>query len=441
MALTTKTTNAHATGNSATPLPKLAVIGAGAAGLAAARVLQRAGLMDQPEQVVILEKDTDIGGVWNYKQASKDRPMYRKLRTNLPKEVMRYREYPFPKEFSKSFVTHGQVFDYLQRFRTHFNLPVRFGCTVNKLKVLHGDDGDDNNASCVEHAQGDQPWPKIQLEWTNQQTQQDEKDTFDAVYIANGHYSLPQIPHIPGIEHFKGHSFHSIEYDEPQEFKDLRILCIGGRASGADIAREMAEAGATHVYLSDAAKKDGTVETLGTQLSWVPATTGVREDGSIEFGLDCQLYPQVDVIVYATGYDYDFPFIKEDSNLPLDSQNRRVQPLYEQLWHAKHPNVAFLGLPHSVVPFPLFELQAEACLEQWTNMCTLPNLAERMQHAENALGGEGKTNGRVSDTHYLGSKQWDYCRRMAKYGGVYNEEVEAFIATNEVCTHQFTIGT
>ena len=159
---------------SAAPSPKIAVIGAGAAGLAVARVMQRAGL----DQVLVLEKDKDIGGVWNYKQAAADRPMYRGLRTNLPKEVMRYREFPFPKRFTKSFLTHSQVLDYLKSYREHFNLPVQYGCTVNKLRVLEG------QPSCVAHSSGDEPWPKIQLEWMDQQSEQSKKDIFDAVYIA-----------------------------------------------------------------------------------------------------------------------------------------------------------------------------------------------------------------------------------------------------------------
>ena len=251
--------------------------------------------------------------------------------------------------------------------------------------------------------------------------------------MQNGHYSLPQIPPIPGIENFQGKTFHSIEYDSPADFKDKRVLCIGGRASGADIAREMAEAGAAHVYLSDTAKKDGNVETWGTRLSWVPKTTAIRPDGSCEFDLDCNIHPHVDVIVYCTGYDYHFPFIDENSNLQLTAQGRRVEPLYEQLWHAQYPNVCFVGLPHSVVPFPFFELQAEASLAQMSK-CTLPDRAERMEHADNAVGGEGMANGRVADTHYLGGKQWDYCRRMAQYGGVYNDQMEAFLTTNQVRT-------
>ena len=401
--------------------PRVAVIGAGAAGLAVARVMQRAGI----ENVLVLEKDKEIGGVWNYKQAARDRPMYQGLRTNLPKEVMGYREFPFARDTSKSFLTHADILSYLKSYREHFNLPVRFGCTVNKLQVLT------DEQSCVAHPSGDEPWPKIKLEWIDQQSEREEQDVFDAVYVANGHYSKPQVPRIPGIEHFKGKKLHSIEYDLPSDFKGQRVLCIGGRASGADIAREIAEAGAEHVYLSDSAKKDGSVETLGTQLTWVPSTISIRKDGSIEFDLECDIYPQVDVIIYCTGYDYNFPFIDKTSNLPLTAENRRVQPLYEQLWHAVYPNVAFVGLPHSVVPFPLFEFQAEACLAQMSR-CTLPVREERMDHAEKAVGGEGIPNGRIADTHYLGNKQWNYGRRMAKYGGVYDEAVEAFITTNQV---------
>lgn len=401
--------------------PRIAVIGAGAAGLAVTRVLQRAGL----DRVLVLEKDTALGGVWNHKPAAKDRPMYQGLRTNLPKEVMAYREFPFDRDvFPKSFLTHKQVLQYLQQYRDHFNLPVQYGCAVRHLRVL------EDEPSCVAHSSGDKPWPKIQLDWTDA-SEQEQTDTFDAVFISNGHYSVPEVPRIPGIEHFQGKTFHSIEYDDPKEYKGQTVLCIGGRASGADIAREMAEAGAAHVYLSDSAKKDGAVETLGDQLTWVPRTNAIRPDGTVEFDLQCGIHPHVDVIVYCTGYGYNFPFIKETSNLPLDTRNRRVQPLYEQLWHAVYPNLAFIGLPHSVVPFPLFELQAEACLAQMAE-CTLPDRSKRMQHAKEAVGGEGVENGRVEDTHYLAGKQWDYCRRMARYGGVYDESVEAFLTTNQV---------
>ena len=94
-----------------------------------------------------------------------------------------------------------------------------------------------------------------------------------------------------------------------------------------------------------------------------------------------------------------------------------------------------------MVPFPLFELQAEACLAQLKSECSLPDRSERLQHAEEAVGGEGMEDGRVEDTHYLGGKQWDYGRRMAKYGGVYDMKTAEYKPQNMVDRNKFTFGT
>lgn len=71
----------------ATQSLKVGVIGGGAAGLATARVFSRNG-----HKPVVLEKDGATGGVWRYTPNSKERPMYSGLRTNLPREIMAYRE-------------------------------------------------------------------------------------------------------------------------------------------------------------------------------------------------------------------------------------------------------------------------------------------------------------------------------------------------------------
>jgi len=63
--------------------PRIGVIGAGAAGLAATRVLSREGWTP-----IVLEKDPQGGGVWRYIPQAKDRPMYKGLKTNLPKELI-----------------------------------------------------------------------------------------------------------------------------------------------------------------------------------------------------------------------------------------------------------------------------------------------------------------------------------------------------------------
>ena len=81
----------------------VAVIGAGAAGIVAARELRREG-----HKVVVLEKDNQIGGTWVYTPCVETDPigldpgreiihssLYSSLRTNLPREVMGYTDYSF----------------------------------------------------------------------------------------------------------------------------------------------------------------------------------------------------------------------------------------------------------------------------------------------------------------------------------------------------------
>lgn len=447
------------------PHKKIAIIGAGAAGLAMARVFSRQAQEETSSSgstvIVLFEQSNDTGGVWNYQKANPvtnpsklsrhhhHHPMYRHLRTNLPKEIMAFREFPFPQHpggSSASFLTHAQIQDYLKSYRDHFELNqyIVYNAQVQHLQVL------DQTGDCKSSLSPEkEDWSQIRMEWTNTQTMQTESDVFDAVCICNGHYNLPSVPQdLLGtitnqndknaktsqakLSYFTGKVMHSVEYDEPSDFANQRVLCIGGRASGADIAREIAPY-AQHVYLSDSSlRKREHVREKGN-VSWVPTTVGFRPDGSVQFE-DCNhLRPQVDTVIFCTGYEYHFPFINDESNLELEAASRRVKPLLHQLWHAIHPNVLFAGLPHSVVPFPLFELQAEAAWAQWQDW-SLPLRPQRIKLAEADAksGGEGKVCGRIQDTHYLGDAQWDYNRKLAKLAGIYNAEIENYLMTSKV---------
>jgi len=413
----------------APPKLKVAVIGAGAAGLAAARILSRNGI-----ETTVLEKDAEIGGVWSYNPNSATRPMYRGLRTNLPREIMAYREYKWGGDGkSMSYVTHSQVKDYLKDYAKDMKLEelIQFRSSVRQLAV------------CQERSNANASWPKIALEWEKQGDEDMvhiNSEVFDAVCVCNGHYAAPANPIIPGMEQwFRGTTMHSIEYDDPSIFADKTVLCIGGRASGADLAREIS-AHATTVYLSDTTcpsleERNGEPITEGN-VAWVPRTTGVNPDSTILFGPTCKETPQVDVIVFCSGYDYQFPFINDKSNLELSviPGERRIKPLYEQMWHARHPSIAFIGLQHSVVPFPFFELQAEAIVSQilHSSSWSLPPLEERLEAAEkDAISGGPKEPGRLQDTHYLGSHQWDSCFKYAKFAGENDKSLQRHIQTNK----------
>lgn len=404
------------------------MIGSGAAGLVAARVLarrERAAAVD----ITVLEKDRDVAGVWNYHPSSTTRPMYRSLRTNLPKEIMAYREFPWPAA-DRSFVTHADVSDYLHQYCDNFGLEtfIRRGCRVDQLSCLP------DTKSCLSPAS--EAWPQIRLDW------RDANDIlcseiFDAVCVCNGHYNAPATPNIPGLtEYFRGETLHSIAYDVPEAFAGRTVLCIGGRASGSDLARELAEADiAAKVYLSDSAFAAHQPVTHHN-LTWLPKTTEILADGSVAFAPTAvgEVAPpiHVDTIIFCSGYDYHFPFINDKSNLKLMATNRRVQPLFEQLWHAECPNIAFVGLPHSIIPFPCFELQAEAVDRSWRESILPEVVGRRAAAAADAESG-GLTNGRVpEDTHNLGPAQWEYCRRMAGYAGILDDRLNDYLATNQV---------
>ena len=135
----------------------MAVIGAGAAGLAAARELTREG-----HAVVVFEQGHDVGGVWVYDDANVDddgfdrarqKPrassgktasqkkkkahsgVYKSLRTNLPREVMGYGSFPFTRVFggdSRRFCGHEEVRAYLDAYADHHSLrgTIRFRTRV-----------------------------------------------------------------------------------------------------------------------------------------------------------------------------------------------------------------------------------------------------------------------------------------------------------------------
>eukprot|EP00980_Cylindrotheca_fusiformis_P027839 scaffold22560_cov135-Cylindrotheca_fusiformis.AAC.50 len=402
--------------------PKVAIIGAGAAGLCTARVLSR----DLGLKPTVLEARENVGGVWDYTKDSKKNPMYRGLRTNLPKEVMQYREKPWT-NLDYSFVTHRDVAQYLRSYEDDFELQqyIKFSSPVSQLTVEnHG-----GSESLSSFSPESESWPKVRLDFG------EETDLFDAVFVCNGHYATPSSPHIPGLsEYFKGKVMHSIEYDDPSEFLGQTVLCVGGRASGSDLARELSFH-ADHVYLSDTTCKlddEGRPKSLG-KVTWVPKTMKVLEDGSVEFDQNCIAERKIDTIIFCSGYDYSFPFLNSKSNLDISFEigERRVMPLYEQLWHARHPNICFVGIPHSVVPFPLFEFQAEAAASQLRKF-TLPDEESRLEAARrDSISGGAKGTGRIEDTHFFGSKQFEYCRSLAKIAGIYDENIEKYISTNK----------
>ena len=114
-----------------------------------------------------------------------------------------------------------------------------------------------------------------------------------------------------------------------------------------------------------------------------------------------------DHILFATGYDFDYDFIKVPENKTLTYANRQVTPLFQHLLHVDYlSSLAFLAVNNKVVPFPLMDQQMRYLVYSWF-FGNLPSEIEISGYFEEL---EKSNEGRPA--HYLhelsGDRQWAY---------------------------------
>lgn len=70
-------------------------------------------------------------------------------------------------------------------------------------------------------------------------------ESFDAVIVASGHYTVPFIPSTPGLAElertFPGTVEHSKAWRNPEKYRNKRVVVIGASISGADISWTLAD--------------------------------------------------------------------------------------------------------------------------------------------------------------------------------------------------------
>ena len=156
------------------------IIGGGFGGMLAAVRLQEAGITN----FRIIEKAGDFGGTWYWNrypgaQCDIEGYLYLPLLEELnyiPKE-----RYSFAPE----------IYEHAQRIGKHYNLYERT-CFQTKVKEAR--------------------WDEEAGRWT---VTTDRDDTFKTRFIimSSGPLNKPKLPGIPGIENFKGHTFHTSRWD------------------------------------------------------------------------------------------------------------------------------------------------------------------------------------------------------------------------------------
>lgn len=183
---------------------RIAVIGAGAAGLTCAKQALADG-----HDVVAYERHDELGGIWNPDAGG----AYAGVRMQSSRMSMPFSDHP--PDFTTAFPTQAEVHRYLRGYAERFRLRevIRFGRPVTE--VVRDKDAWRVTAGAAGAAQ---------------------HERFDAVMVASGELWTPRRP--PGIPapDTGVRVLTSQEFASPDAFRGERVLVVGGGVSGADIA-------------------------------------------------------------------------------------------------------------------------------------------------------------------------------------------------------------
>ena len=191
------------------------ILGAGVAGLTAAKMLKQYGL-----NVSIFEAKSKPGGVWANN--------YRSLCVLEPSCVYGLPDWPWPPG-TPLYPPAKNVTRYLEEYARHFGLydSIRFDTKVVRAT------------------------PGPQGRWTIETESETgrESSEYDFFIMAPGMFNLPKIPAWPGMEKFAGDIIHSSELRATSQVKNRRVAVVGFSRSAMDIAVDIVEDSASVTLL------------------------------------------------------------------------------------------------------------------------------------------------------------------------------------------------
>lgn len=198
------------------PMPTtFAIIGAGPAGLGAARAFMNQGL-----DVELLERHDLPGGIWNMDNPGT--PMYSSCNFISSRDYGAFIGHKMPENYPL-YPRWDQIRDYIHSFADAYGIreKIRFGAEVMSAVPTDGEEG---------------------RYWTVTLEDGTSKD-YRGVVIASGAQWKPYLPDFPGLEGFTGTALHSSKYADPEQFLGKRVLVVGAGNSGVDIAADAAHFG------------------------------------------------------------------------------------------------------------------------------------------------------------------------------------------------------
>lgn len=392
-----------------TRLPKACIIGAGCSGFTTAKRLKDFGIPYD-----CFEISDEVGGNWYYKNPNGMSACYESLHIDTSKWRLAFEDFPVPADWP-DFPHHAQLHQYFKDYVDHFGLreTITFRTAVDKAR---------RNADGL--------W-EVRLSTG-------ETRLYDVLFVCNGHHWSPRIPFYPG--EFDGAAFHSHAYSDPFDPVDMRgknVVVVGMGNSAMDIASELSQRPIAKTLWVSARRgvwvlpkyMNGKPADKSAMPPWMPRKLGralarkviKKAIGAMEdYGLpkpdhepleahpsvsgefltragcgDIKFKPpiealdgaqvrfadgtveDVDVIIFATGYDMRFPFFDDPAMVP-DADHRL--PLFKRMMKPGVPNLFYMGLAQPLPTLVNFaEQQAKLAAAYLAGLYLPPPAAEMEQ--------------------------------------------------------------
>ncbi len=191
--------------------PRVAIIGAGFGGIAAAVMLRRRGFDD----LVIIEGADGVGGTWRSNT-------YPGAACDVQSHLYSF-SFALNRSWSRTYARQPEILAYLESVVDDFDL--------RRHLILH------TNVRCIQWDEDSRRW-ELQVQQPN--SGRVTTLSADVVVSAVGLFSAPKLPDIDGLTSFRGHVMHTSAWDHDVDLTGRRVAVIGTGASAVQVVPEVA---------------------------------------------------------------------------------------------------------------------------------------------------------------------------------------------------------
>lgn len=332
----------------------------------------------------------------------KNSGIYPNLFTNIPSRFTRYSYMEYNDKINDKsrpiypFMSQQELCTQMEMFVEDTKLArhIRFGTKVQNVKKS-----------------GDKWSVIVREEGGNSDSNSDNwyQEQFDAVIVANGHYTVPNFPHVPGLaayhKKYPGSIIHANSYRTPDQFQNKNVLIVGGSISTINMLLYLTTISNSVTVASRGKHKlfpwiDKAVRSEGI-ISKPPIESIDSDTGKVQF-VDGTVASRYDYIIFTTGYHFHYPFLEPGTLEVINPSNSsRVNGLYYNTFSIKDPTLAVVGVTCSTLNFHTIETSAAAIAGVWSGHSKLPDKETQRQWEQKRLEKKGNS----TSFHYYTHKE------------------------------------